>query len=110
MGISDLCPEAELGPIADRFEQLRDPTHVRMLSESDWRQGLEAAGLRVRLLEVREETVSFAQWLRPLPVDGPQAHAIRAALGELDPPLRRALAGEPDGRWRKRRAIVLAVR
>ncbi len=109
-GISDLCPEAALGPVADRFERLRDPTHVRMLSETDWREGLEAAGLQVRHLEVRDETVPFAEWLRPLAAEGPQALALQAALAGLDGQVRSGLTGGREQGWRKRRALVLAMR
>lgn len=110
VGISDLCPESDLALAADHMERLRDPTHVRMLPEAGWRRAITDAGLRLVRLEVREESVTLPQWLRPLPEDGPEAQRIRAALAGMDPALRRRLTGDDDDRWRKRRVILLAAR
>lgn len=110
LGISDLCPEADVAAVADRFEQLRDATHRRMLPEEGWRQALAAAGLHLLHLEVDEEAVSFDQWLRPLAPGGAEAAAIRQALDELEPRVRGRLTGMRGDGWRKRRAIVVAAR
>ncbi len=109
LGISDLSPRAEVGAEADRFEQLRDPTHVHMLSEEEWRALLEAAGLRLVRVEATDALVSFGEWLRPVAPDGPEGRVIREALAALAPGTLQALAGG-TGTWRKRHAVLLAHR
>jgi ubiquinone/menaquinone biosynthesis C-methylase UbiE len=109
LGISDLSPRAEVGAEADRFEQLRDPTHVHMLSEEEWRRVLEAAGLRLVRLETTDALVSFGEWLRPVAPDGPEGRAILEAMAALGPETLQTLAGGADT-WRKRRVLLLAQR
>jgi SAM-dependent methyltransferase len=96
LGVSDMCPAAEMASTVNRVERLRDPTHAAALDEGAWRAAVEGAGLSLLRLEIGEEDRSFEQWLAPVAPDGPEAAAIEAALG-----------GRP-ARWPKRRIVIAA--
>lgn len=109
LGVADHCPPPEAAEASNRVERLRDATHVRALTEEEWRTALRAAGFTVTAWEVLEERVSFAGWLSPVRADGPEAAAVTRALTALPEGVRRALTGgKPDG-WVKRRLVLVAT-
>jgi ubiquinone/menaquinone biosynthesis C-methylase UbiE len=55
--------ETELAAFMDRFEQWRDPSHVRNYPVSEWRAWIEAAGMSVEHVEpLRAKRYDFADW------------------------------------------------
>lgn len=67
-------------------ERLRDPTHVRNLSEEEWRELLESAGLEVERTEYFRKTHDLADWLARTGCSGADAEAVRRLLaGVLGP-------------------------
>jgi SAM-dependent methyltransferase len=52
-----------VGEQVEEAEKLRDPTHVRSYSETEWRQFLEAAGLELEAVERFEKRHPIGQWL-----------------------------------------------
>jgi SAM-dependent methyltransferase len=44
-------------------EKLRDPSHVRSLSQEEWRELLESAGLEVQRVEFFDMDLEFESWL-----------------------------------------------
>lgn len=60
----------------EQAEKLRDPSHVRALSEEEWRELLADAGLEVERVEYHEMELDFATWFAR--TDTPEADAVRA--------------------------------
>ncbi|HTR33173.1 MAG TPA: class I SAM-dependent methyltransferase [Gaiellaceae bacterium] len=67
----------------EQAEKLRDPSHVRSLSEDEWRSLLTAAGLEVEHATVYEMPLEFEDWLAR--TDTPEAD--RPRIRELLAPL-----------------------
>jgi SAM-dependent methyltransferase len=59
----------------EEAERLRDPTHVRSLSEEEWRELLEGAGLEVEEVRVVEKRHPLESWLAR--TETPEADAVR---------------------------------
>jgi len=110
LGISDMCPEADVATACNRLEILRDGTHVRALSESEWHAALAEAGLVPVVSELTVEDIALEDWLSPVRPDAPEAEAVRRALAGLGEGERRLLCGGRPGRWLKRRLVLVAVR
>ena len=67
----------------EEAEKLRDPTHVRSLSEEEWRDLLVDAGLEVEQVELFEKVHGFDEWLARTGCEGEDARRVRELLGEL---------------------------
>jgi ubiquinone/menaquinone biosynthesis C-methylase UbiE len=60
--VDSTVPEGEDGAFFNRFEKLRDPSHVRSLTIGEWTSLLEAAGFTVSVAETFSKTHDFAEW------------------------------------------------
>ena len=67
----------EAGEEADR---LRDPTHVRNYSESEWRELFSLAGLEIEQFEREEKRVALEPWLGRAGCTGAEAARVRELL------------------------------
>jgi SAM-dependent methyltransferase len=65
------------GEELERAEKLRDPSHVRNYSETEWRGFLEAAGARVEALEAIEHPIELQGWLDRAGCTGEDAEQVR---------------------------------
>jgi hypothetical protein len=63
-------------------EKLRDPTHVRSLSEQEWRELLESAGLELERVEFFAKTHDFDDWLARTGCTGHDAERVRELLAD----------------------------
>ncbi len=54
--------QREAGEYVNAFEKLRDPSHVRCLSEEEWLDVLAAAGLVVEARETLDKRLTFETW------------------------------------------------
>ena len=61
-------------------ERLRDPSHVRDYSETEWRAMLEEAGLRVEEVRVTDGSLAFDPWLERAGCKGEAAAQVRELL------------------------------
>lgn len=62
--IDNAAPEdPELGRFFNELEKMRDPSHVRCASASEWRAWLGAAGLRERAARMGRKRHPFRQWV-----------------------------------------------
>ena len=69
----------------EEAERLRDPTHVRSLSEDEWRDLVAAAGLAVDRVERFPKHHPLAAWLAAAGCDGEAAARVRDLLtGRVD--------------------------
>jgi SAM-dependent methyltransferase len=64
----------------ERAEKLRDPTHVRSLSEDEWRDLLTSAGLELERVERFTKTHDFDDWLARTGCKGEEAERVRELL------------------------------
>ena len=70
-------------PDVEAAEKLRDPTHVRNLSEPEWRSLLDAAGLVVDHVEHFAKTHPLDDWLARTDCTGAEAERVRELLAEV---------------------------
>jgi SAM-dependent methyltransferase len=64
-------------------EKLRDPTHVRNLSEQEWRELLESAGLELERVEFFDKTHHLADWLARTGCTGEEAERVGELLASV---------------------------
>lgn len=81
LGIDDMSPPEGTQGFWNAIEILRDGTHVRALTEREWRSGAEEAGFVVTASEVLPEAQAYEKWLSPVKVGGSEDVAIQRAIG-----------------------------
>jgi ubiquinone/menaquinone biosynthesis C-methylase UbiE len=77
--VSDNLYLDEAGEEADR---LRDPTHVRNLSEAEWRDLFLRVGLRLETFEREEKWLELEPWLERVGCSGDEAARVRELLAD----------------------------
>lgn len=75
--IEDTLYEDEL---VEEAERLRDPTHVRSYSESEWRELLEDAGLTVEETRVLAKARPLESWLGRVGCAGEEAERVKKLI------------------------------
>ena len=63
-------------------EKLRDPTHVRSYTESEWRGLLEDAGLQIERVEILEKRRPLESWLARTETTGHEAEQVKALIAD----------------------------
>jgi SAM-dependent methyltransferase len=71
-----------LGERAEEADRLRDPSHVRNYSESEWRGLLEDAGLHVEDMRIFEKPIELEPWLARAGCAGEEAAQVREFLAD----------------------------
>jgi SAM-dependent methyltransferase len=71
-----------MGEAAEEAERLRDPSHVRNLTEAEWRSLLEGAGLRVEEARTLVHEIDVDQWLHRTDCADEVAERVRALLAD----------------------------
>jgi len=71
-----------LGEVGEEADRLRDPTHVRNLSEDDWRILLDEASLELEAFEREEKRIELAPWLARAGCEGREAARVRELLAD----------------------------
>jgi ubiquinone/menaquinone biosynthesis C-methylase UbiE len=88
--VDSVAPEDEsAADFLDAIERLRDPTHVRTYSRSEWLALCEHAGLTVERVEVTRKSRDFEFWLERGSVDAEATAEVRRRFLEADPRVRR---------------------
>lgn len=86
---ADANPQAEeIGQFLNRFEALRDPSHVRCLSPSAWKELLEAAALQVKQERLRKKRFAFSPWVKRMAESREQEEAVERMLLQAAEPIR----------------------
>jgi SAM-dependent methyltransferase len=70
-----------LGERVEEAEKLRDPTHVRCYSESEWRGLFAGAGLTVEDMRSFEKRIELEPWLARAGCEGDEARRVQELLG-----------------------------
>lgn len=78
----NMAPEdPELDAFMNRFEQWRDPSHVRACTIAEWRGWMEQAGLRVEQAEpLTRKRYHFADWVERMRMPPEERDALEAWL------------------------------
>jgi SAM-dependent methyltransferase len=71
-----------MGDQVEQAEALRDPSHVRNYTESEWRGFAESGGLHIEIVEHFEHSFDLAAWLARTGCSGEAAERAVALLGE----------------------------
>jgi len=91
--VDSVSPE---DPAQDTFlnaiELLRDPSHVRNYSGSQWLALLCAAGLRAEWLATWQVPLDFDEWVERMGTPGPVRDVLRGLFAGATDPIRRAFA------------------
>jgi ubiquinone/menaquinone biosynthesis C-methylase UbiE len=93
--IADTCvPDGggELDRWQNEVELLRDPSHIRNYSPTEWRDYLSVAGFEVQEISSQDwlVPVTFADWLKKSSCTGDPAMRLRMMFQEASPELRAA--------------------
>ena len=110
--VPDDPPEA--GVWQNRVEALRDPSHIRNYSPSEWRSFIEHAGFRLEEIDRCDESapITLHDWLEKSGCAGAAAEEVRRMFAEAPDAVRREFSVHPlpDGdigfRWMR---VVLAA-
>ena len=67
---------------AEEADRLRDPSHVRNYTESEWRELFEAVGLRIEQLRRMPKRIEVEPWLERAGTPKADAEKVRELLAE----------------------------
>jgi SAM-dependent methyltransferase len=67
---------------AEEADRVRDPSHVRNLTEPQWIALLEAAALRVEEVRRLDKAIEVEPWLARVACEGADAERVRELLGD----------------------------
>lgn len=79
------------------MELLRDPSHVRDYSASEWPHALATAGFALGQKSTRKLRLDFASWIARIATPEPHAVAIRSLQKTMSEDVATYFAFEPDG-------------
>jgi ubiquinone/menaquinone biosynthesis C-methylase UbiE len=106
--------DQELDLFLNRFEQWRDPSHVRSHTVAEWSQWIEDAGLRIEHAEpLQPKRYEFATWTEQMRMPAAERDALEAWL--LAAPARCAeffqiVAEDGHVRWLTTRYSIIVAR
>jgi ubiquinone/menaquinone biosynthesis C-methylase UbiE len=79
--IDNIAPEEPtLDEYANRWEQRRDPSHVREYTASEWRGFLADTGLRVERISTERKAHPFAEWVERMQMPADERAALEAEM------------------------------
>jgi hypothetical protein len=67
---------------AEEAERLRDPSHVRNYTETEWRALLAGSGLAIEQVVVLDKPISVGPWLERAGCAGQEAERVRELLAD----------------------------
>ena len=87
--VDNISPdEPKAARLYNEFEKLRDPSHGRCLSESEWLDLITRAGLTVRHCEILSKNIELEGWAGRMQVSPDNTEKLRAILREASGGLR----------------------
>jgi len=112
LGVVDMCPPEGAQEFVNMIERMRDPTHVRALTPSEWEAAVVRAGFEVVHMRVLSEPVTLEKWLYPVGLDAPEAKAVKEAWRQAPRNVRDLLEMKVDQEnlvsWCKHRIVLVA--
>lgn len=86
-----------LNPWYEELERTRDPDHRSLRDADGWRDALERAGFRPRIVDdATRERISVGPWLKRVQADASRRRRVRALFRAAPPGAAAALAFETD--------------
>jgi ubiquinone/menaquinone biosynthesis C-methylase UbiE len=86
--VDSTVPEGEAGGFFNRFERLRDPSHVESLTLSAWQDLMAAQGLKLGATETFTKRHDFEDWISRSRVRPATRTKLEQMLLQADPSLR----------------------
>lgn len=91
------------------IELLRDPSHVRDHTLTQWREMLDKAGFHTEVAHTWEVEIDFTSWIQRINTPPQHAAMIRTILAEAPEEVKRALKVQPDTSFTMQAALLRAV-
>lgn len=87
-GLADMCPAEGSEDLLNKLERVRDTSHTRALTGTEWKAQVEKAGLKVNSMQVEKEAYTLEKWLSPVKPGGEEEKKVleilkAASKGEL---------------------------
>ncbi len=95
--VDTTVPAGETGAFWNRFEAMRDPSHVRTLTSDEWSDLVRRSGLDLRSVEPYPKRHVFADWVARAEVPGDGIADMLAALRTAPSAVAETYALEWDG-------------
>ncbi len=112
LGVVDMSPPEGAETFSNKIERLRDSSHTRAFTPTEWKSMVGRAGFNLESAEVLGEPVSFERWLYPVAPGGREEKAIRQAWTSAPSEVRRLLKADIRNEtvrgWTKSRIILVA--
>jgi SAM-dependent methyltransferase len=77
-----IADTVNMGDAAEEAERLRDPTHVRNYTETEWRGLVADAQLEVEDIRIVQNEIDFVAWLARTECQGEVAERVRRLWGD----------------------------
>ena len=81
-GLVLIADTLNMGEAAEEAERLRDPSHVRTYTATEWREMLDGAGLELGDVRIVQNSFDFSDWLTRTGCEGEVAERVRELWGE----------------------------
>ncbi|CAN5706474.1 class I SAM-dependent methyltransferase [soil metagenome] len=78
--VDSTVPEGEIGAFFNAYEKVRDPSHVRSLTESEWVSLLTRHGLKIDAIEPFRKRHEFGEWTDRMQVDAEDRETLRTMM------------------------------
>jgi ubiquinone/menaquinone biosynthesis C-methylase UbiE len=114
--VDSTVPAGPVGDLFNAYETVRDPSHVRSLTEAEWIALLEASGLRIEAVEPFRKRHEFDDWTSRMRVSPEDRGRLRAMMSDAGDAVHRAfeVAFDPESgelaSWVDTKTLFLAVR
>jgi ubiquinone/menaquinone biosynthesis C-methylase UbiE len=95
--IDSTVPAGEIGVRYNRFELVRDPSHVRSLTTDEWTALIEQSGLTLESVEHFTKRHIFRDWAARARVPDDQMRQLASLLLDGGPEMAKAFRVERDG-------------
>jgi ubiquinone/menaquinone biosynthesis C-methylase UbiE len=95
--VDSTVPAGEVGDFWNRFEAMRDPSHVRTLTVDEWSRLIRESGLVLRAVEDYPKRHNFADWVSRADVPGTGIDGLLAAIRDAGEAVNAHARTEWDG-------------
>lgn len=96
--VDSTVPAGPVGDVFNAYEAVRDPSHVRSLTEAEWVALLERNGFRVEAVEPFRKRHEFEEWTERMQVSEENRQRLRAMMRDAGEAVHAAfeVAFDPD--------------
>lgn len=95
--VDNVVPDGDGGDYINAFEKLRDPSHVRCISNEAWQQDLYGAGFELIHLEEGRMKIDFDSWATRMGVSDINRTRLKVLLKQAPPQAHASLTPEFSG-------------